>query len=336
MSWVAALAVTVLVAAGLTRYMVAMPGRSFAGPLAPLDGAAAARRDRLRAHVEMLGGRIGERSVWRPDALAAAAEYIATTWHDAGYRVGRQAFMAAGREVMNLHVERTGSDPVRVVVIGAHYDSVLGSPGANDNASGVAAILELAAQFRTSAPAVTLRFVAFVNEEPPFFLTWDMGSRRYARHCRDAGERVVAMLSLETIGCYLDLPGSQHYPGPFRLLYPGTGNFVAFVGNLRSRALVRRCVGAFRRATLFPSEGAAPPGYLPGVFWSDHWAFWREGFPAVMVTDTAPFRYRHYHSVDDTPDKLNYDRMTRVVGGLGHVVTELAGAPPSPLAHDTE
>lgn len=332
-----AVAVTVLVAAGLTRYMVAMPGSSFADPLPPLDGDLVALRDRLRVHVEMLGGEIGERSVWRPDALAAAAEYIEAAWRAAGYRVGRQAFTAAGREVVNLHVEIPGvARPDAVVVVGAHYDSVLGSPGANDNGSGVAALLELAARLRHLAPAVTLRFVAFVNEEPPFFLTWDMGSRRYARRCREAGDRVEAMLSLETIGCYLDLPGSQRYPGPFRLLYPGTGNFVAFVGNLRSRALVRRCVGAFRRATRFPSEGAAPPGYLPGVFWSDHWAFWREGFAAVMVTDTAPFRYRYYHSVDDTPDKLNYDRMTRVVGGLGDVVTELVGAPTPSFAHDTE
>jgi len=132
------------------------------------------------------------------------------------------------------------------------------------------------------------------------------------------------MIALETIGCYSDEPGSQAYPPLFNLLYPDTGNFIGFVGNLRSRSLVRRMLGLFRRHASFPSEGCAAPGWVTGIGWSDHWSFWEEGFPAIMITDTAPFRYRHYHSTDDTPDKIDYDRMARVVAGLIDPIRELA------------
>jgi hypothetical protein len=146
----------------------------------------------------------------------------------------------------------------------------------------------------------------------------------YARGCKQRGDNIVAMLSLETIGCYLDEPGTQHYPGFFGFLYPSTGNFIGFVGNVGSRGLVRQVVRSFRANAQFPSEGGAIPGFVPGVGWSDHWAFWQEGYPAIMVTDTAPFRYRHYHEPTDTPDKIDYARMARVVGGLEAVVSELA------------
>jgi len=324
--WAAALAIALVVAAiPSVRFMTRMPGRSHHGPLPPLSAAAVPVRDALRRHVALLGGTIGERHIWRPEALARAADYVERELAAAGYQVARQGFTARGLPVANLFAERRGG--VRaddIVLVGAHYDTVRGSPGANDNGSGVAALLELAHVLREVPLGCTVRFVAFVNEEAPFFMTRSMGSRVCARACRAAGERVVAMLSLETIGCYLDRPHSQHYPGPFALVYPTVGNFIAFVGNLRSRALVRRCVAAFRAATAFPSEGAALPAYIPGVFWSDHWAFWREGYPAVMVTDTAPFRYREYHTAHDTPDKLDYERMASVVIGMADVVRELA------------
>jgi hypothetical protein len=136
------------------------------------------------------------------------------------------------------------------------------------------------------------------------------------------------MLSLETIGFFSDVAGSQHYPFPFGLLYPRTGNFIAFVGNIASRALVRRSIAAFRQHTAFPSEGVAAPGWMTGIGWSDHWAFWQEGYPAVMVTDTALFRYAPYHTHADTPVQINYERMARVVAGLARVITALADAPP--------
>lgn len=165
--------------------------------------------------------------------------------------------------------------------------------------------------------------MAFVNEEMPFYRSAEMGSVRYARRARERGEHITAMISLETIGHYSDAPGSQHYPGAFGLFYPDTANFIAFVSNLRSHALVRRAVGAFRRHAAFPSEGVAAPGWMVGIGWSDHWAFWEAGYPAIMVTDTAPFRYPHYHDAGDTPERVDYDRTARVTVGLAGVIQNL-------------
>jgi Zn-dependent M28 family amino/carboxypeptidase len=190
----------------------------------------------------------------------------------------------------------------------------------------VAAVLALARRFAPRKVDRTLRFMAFANEEPPFFRTEDMGSRVYARRCAERGEKVVAMLSLETIGFYDDRPGTQHYPPPFGLLYPSRGNFIGFIGNTASGSLVRRAVAAFRRNEPFPSEGAAMPESISGVGFSDQWSFWREGYPALMVTDTAMYRYPFYHRAQDTPDKVDFDRLARVVRGLEHVVAVLAGA----------
>jgi Zn-dependent M28 family amino/carboxypeptidase len=215
--------------------------------------------------------------------------------------------------------------PDEIVIIGAHYDSVQGSPGANDNASGVAAILNLARRFRSPPSDRTLRFLAFVNEEKPFAHTTQMGSWVYARRCRERDEKVVAMISLETIGYYKDEPGSQKYPPTVGLLYPSTGNFVAFVGNTRYGWLVRQVVAAFRRSEPFPSEGGALPETILNVGFSDHWSFWQEDYPAMMVTDTANFRYPYYHSPQDTVDKVDFEKTARVVRGLGRVVGTLVG-----------
>lgn len=151
-----------------------------------------------------------------------------------------------------------------------------------------------------------------------------MGSYVYARRCRERSENVLAMLSLETMGYYSDEPGSQKYPPVFGALYPSEGNFIGVVGNVRSRQLVRQVVRIFRSHTDFPCEGAALPGSITGVGWSDHWSFWQERYPAVMITDTAPFRYPYYHHPQDTPDKVDFEKMARVVDGLEHVVERLA------------
>jgi hypothetical protein len=314
---------------GLTGWltMIRMPGRSHTGALPPLSDEERALRDRLARHVQALAGDIGERNVWRLDRLRAASGYVQDGFREHGYEVEVQAFDAMGRTVENVAAERRGERrPDEIVVVGAHYDSVAGSPGANDNATGVAALLELARASATRTPARTVRFVAFTNEEPPFFQTDDMGSLHYARRAKARGERIVAMLSIETIGAYSDEPGSQQYPLPFfGALYPDTANFITFVGNVGSRHLVRRAIGAFRADTAFPSQGAAVPGWIPGIGWSDHWAFWQQGYPAIMVTDTALFRYGPYHTMGDVPSQVDYDRMTRVVAGLAAVVDELGG-----------
>jgi Zn-dependent M28 family amino/carboxypeptidase len=187
-------------------------------------------------------------------------------------------------------------------------------------------MLALARRFSGTRTSRTVRFVAFANEEPPFFQTDLMGSRVYAKQCRARDENIAAMLSLETMGYFDDSAGSQRYPLPFGLLYPSTGNFIGFVGNMRSGDLVRRAVGTFRRSEPFPSEGGALPDFIPGIGFSDQWSFWQEGYDALMVTDTAMFRYPHYHEAEDTPDKIDFDRLARVVRGLARVVDELVNA----------
>ena len=305
--------------------MIRMPGRSWNGPLPQLTGAQTALRHELQRYVEALAADIGERSVFQPGRLAAAERFIETTFADAGYTVQRHPFDVLGVTCVNLSAAIQGTDrPDEIVIVGGHYDTVFDCPGANDNGSGIAATLALARALRDHAPARTIRFVAFVNEEPPLFQTPQMGSLVYAKACRDKDENVVAMLSIETIGFYSDTTGSQDYPVPIGLFYPSRGDFIAFVGNYKSRRLVREVVGSFRRQAKFPSQGGALPGGLPGVGWSDHWSFWQVGYPALMVTDTAPFRYPHYHRPSDTPDKLDYERMARVVDGLRAVVEELA------------
>ncbi len=309
--------------------MFRMPGKSHRGPLPALTETQAGLRDALKRDIETLAGEIGERNLYRYDKLLEAARYIEDSLAEAGYEVERQAFEVNGKTCVNLAAEITGRNRAgEIVVVGGHYDTVPGCPGANDNGTGVAATLVLARVMRDLDPERTLRFVLFVNEEPPFFQTPTMGSWVYARQCRQRQENIVAMLSLETIGYYRQEKGSQRYPmAGISLFYPSTGNFISFVGNVGSRRLVRRVVGAFRRHASFPSEGGALPGGIPGVGWSDHWAFWREGYPALMVTDTAPYRYPHYHEPSDTPDKIDYDRTARVVAGLQDVLEELANAP---------
>jgi hypothetical protein len=324
-------AAAILVAAGLAgvvlwAIMIRMPGTSYAGPFAPLTPHERDLEAALRRDVQRLAGDIGDRSAGHPSGLGDAAGVIERALAQAGYEVKRQRFESGGQPCDNLEVEiRGAASKDEIVVVGAHYDTVRGTPGADDNASGVAAMLALARAFAGAHPARTLRFVAFAAEEPPFFQTPRMGSAAYARRSRDRGEHVVAMLSLETLGLYSDQPGSQRYPTPFGLFYPSAGDFVAFVGDVSSRALVRRTVASFRASARFPSEGVAAPGAVPGVMWSDHWAFRQEGYPAVMVTDTAPFRNPGYHTADDTPERLTFAPMARVVAGLEAVVGELAG-----------
>ncbi|MBV8878468.1 MAG: M28 family peptidase [Planctomycetaceae bacterium] len=308
--------------------MIPMPGKSHRGPLPPLSPKQVELSSALRRDVVELAEKIGERNTYRHDALKKAADYMDRELSVAG-KVSRQTYTAAGKSCDNVEVEMRGSQtPDEIVVVGGHYDSVAGCVGANDNGTGAAAVLALARSLAKTSPARTLRFVGFVNEEPPHFRSEEMGSRVYAKRCREREENIVAMLSLETIGFYSDDDGSQKYPTPLDLFYPSQGNFIAFVGNVGSGSLVRRCVRLFRERAAFPSEGAAVPGFLPGVGWSDHESFWEYGYKGVMVTDTAPFRYPHYHQQGDTPDKVDFDRCARVVDGVEQIVRELAGIAP--------
>ena len=299
-----------------------MPGKnvSKAGPLSSDE---VALREELRADVQKLAGEIGERNMWHYAELNAAAEFMEDSFSRAGFRPRQDSYELRGQACHNIEVEIPGTRP-EVLLIGAHYDSVFGSPGANDNASGVAAVLALARRFANANPKHTLRFVAFVNEEPPYFLSGEMGSLIYARRCKERDDKIAAMISLETIGYFSDAPNSQAYPSPgLGIFYPKVGNFIGFVSNVQSRGLLRRVMRLFRKHAKIPSEGAALPAFVPGVSWSDQWSFWQNGYPGIMVTDTAPFRYPYYHSSNDTPDKLDYDRFALVVSGMGKVIDDL-------------
>jgi hypothetical protein len=303
--------------------VIRMPGTGFSGMLPALSAEEAAIASEMRRDVGVLAGEIGDRNVFRPAAYTAAREYLEGELRAAGHDVRRQEFGVQGYTCVNLEVEVRGTDrPEEIVVVGAHYDSVSGCPAANDNGSGVAAVLALARRARPMAR--TVRYVLFANEEPPFFWTEDMGSWVYAKACRGRDDKIVGMITPETIGCYSDEPGSQRYPLPSRMGYSSAGNFIMFVGMYESRALVRRCVGEFRRTTEFPCHGVAASILVPFVGASDHWGFWKCGYPSLMVTDTAPLRYRHYHMATDTPEKVDYERAARVVGGIGRVAAEIA------------
>jgi len=317
----------------LLWYMVKVPGASYAGALTLLTSEEQHVAANSRRHIAAIASR--EHNVFHAAELEASAQYIEKTLAGLGhapaaqrYPVPESELVSRPAEVRNIEVELRGSARAsEIVIVGAHYDSVIGAPGANDNGSGVAAVLELARLLKDAKPARTLRCVLFVNEEPPFDQTPAMGSRVYARRSRERGENIVAMFSLETIGYYSDAPGSQRYPFPFSLFYPSTGNFVAFVSNLSSRALLHESLASFRRHAGLPSEGVAAPAFIPGVDWSDHRSFWEQGWPALMVTDTAPYRYPHYHSAGDTPDKVDYERLARVVTGLHRMLLDLAQVP---------
>jgi hypothetical protein len=301
-----AIFVVALGIAGFLYFMIRMPGTSHAGPLPPLTGEARALSLRLRLHVAALAAK--ERNV----DLETPARYIEQAFRSQGLEFSVQEFVSGERKVRNIEAG------VGDIVVGAHYDTVPGSPGANDNASGVAVLIELAAM------KVPVRLVAFANEEPPYSFGPEMGSWTWAKRARDLGEPIHAMFSLEMLGYFRDTAGSQRYPAPLGLFYPDRADFIAFVGDLGARGLVRRSIGAFRKSAKFPSEGVAAPSFIPGVTWSDHWSFRRHGYPAIMITDTAFYRYPHYHRPSDTPDKLDYERMARVTLGLAAMLNELA------------
>ncbi|MBF0371336.1 MAG: M20/M25/M40 family metallo-hydrolase [Magnetococcales bacterium] len=317
---------------GMLFFVSDMPGDSFEGAPPPLTRQEMALSQRLKNHVHYLADTIGERNVWHPGTLERSVAYIEQHFKAMGLPVTRRPYALEGEAgqrmegaVYNLEVELAGGDPERgVMVIGAHYDTVPASPGANDNGTGVAGLLELARLLQGQTFHQTIRLVAFVNEEPPFFQTPEMGSQVYARESQAAGERITAMYALETIGYFSNRPHSQSYPFPLGLIYPNQGHFIAFVANPPSRSLLHQTLGIFRHHATIPSEGLAAPSFIPGVDWSDHASFWEYDIPAVMITDTAPYRYPHYHQPEDTPDKIDYAAFTRVVSGLADTFVELA------------
>ncbi|KHD05675.2 aminopeptidase [Candidatus Thiomargarita nelsonii] len=318
-----AVAFTLILVGGLWFYMIQMPNVSFQGKAPPLNPDEREVLDNLKTHIAFLANDLGGRN--QDNSLTTSKNHIIELFRSYGYQVSLQKYQVLDQTYTNIEVELRGQKkPEEIIIIGAHYDSVVGSPGANDNGSGVAGTLEIARRLSGQALSRTIRFVAFVNEEPPFFKTEAMGSLVYANRSAEKGEKIVGMMTLETIGYFREEPGSQHYPALINFFYPDKGNFIAFVGNLSSRRLLREAIDIFRKHATIPSEGAVLPAWIQGVDWSDHWSFWENGYPAIMITDTAPYRYPYYHTAQDTPDKIDYKKMTRVVLSVQKMLEVLA------------
>ncbi len=278
--------------------------------------------ERLKKHVQKLSGDIGDRSVFEYGKLEAAAKYIEKQFNQAGYKTQSQSFEVYGKKVRNIIAEKKGSDKnADVIVVGAHYDTCF-NIGADDNASGIAGIIELAREFSKKSPKNTFRFVAFVNEEPPFLKTDNMGSWVYAKELKKSGTPVSGAIILEMIGYFTDKPFSQRYPPLLGVFYPNRGNYIAAVGNWRSRKFLSKAVAGFKKGTAFPVESLTI-GSVPGADLSDHWSFWREGYRAIMFTDTAFYRNPHYHKDSDVWETLDYGRMSYVLKGVASSLSAL-------------
>jgi len=282
--------------------------------------------ERARRTVETLAGKYPSRHGSNPAVLEGAASFIEQEFASLGYQVQTQWYESDGVRVRNIIVEKKGEHPEKgSIVIGAHYDTVVGTPGADDNATGIAGLIELSRLLKEQQNNRTIRFVAFPHEEPPYFYTQQMGSRRYARKLKESGESIFAMLTLEMIG-YAGEGYKQLYPAPLlRILgrYPKDGNYIALVSNLRSSRVLLKVRKAMRQRGTIGVESLSAPGFIPPLFLSDHSSFWKYGFPALMITDTAFLRNPHYHSATDTADTLNYEFLANVVDAVHAAVLAL-------------
>lgn len=303
--------------AGGLASCVAQPAvRAIASPDVSIDPAA------LERHVRMLAVTLAPRSYQHTDNLEAAGNYVLEEFKRYGLATDVQTFEVDGHSYRNV-IARLGPAAGPLIVIGAHYDGCADTPGADDNASGVAGLLELARALAANPPRQSVELVAYSLEEPPFFRSQYMGSFQHAQSLAQRHREVKLMLSLEMIGYFRDAPGSQRYPiGALKLLYPDEGNFVALVGAYRDFGDMRRVKGLFKGASTLPATSINAPALVQGVDFSDHASYWRFEMPAFMVTDTAFLRNANYHRAGDTPDTLDYARMAQVVRGVYAVAQE--------------
>ena len=280
---------------------------------------------RLENHVEELSTKIGERSVLRGNGLDQAKTYIHDAFKAAGLTVTEQAYMYNERRVVNLIADPPGvTTNSRPYIIGAHYDTVIGTPGADDNASAVAVMLELARSATNKPPEIPLRFVAFTLEEPPNHATQYQGSRVFVKQLIDNGMDISGAIILEMVGL---TTAKQHYPLFLRWVgYPEVGNFIGVVGNRASKAFGKQVLQGMHKNPDLPVESLfvwLNGWILPDTRLSDHAPFWDKGFPALMITDTAYFRNKNYHGPNDTADTLDYNFMARLVKSLEYTFDEL-------------
>ncbi len=281
--------------------------------------------DILHDDVSFLSETLGPRNPVHYASLSAAAEWISERWRSQGYDVKRQTFLVDGKECANLEIEIPGRRlPSEIVIVSAQYDTWPETPGANNNAGGVAVLLKLSDMLKGFQPDRTIRLVAFTTQEPPYDNTESMGSLRYARRCRESGENIRVMLCMDAIGIYRQEPGTQKLPFPFSLFYPDRGNFLGFIADLGSRPAVVVATRGFKKGSSFPIEAGCAPRWVKGVTWSDHFSFWKYGYRAVQITDTGAFRSPSHTSVDDTIDKIDFVALARITIGMYSSVLECA------------
>ncbi|MCE3015122.1 MAG: M28 family peptidase [Pirellula sp.] len=285
----------------------------------------------LRLHVDRLAGLIGPRCLQKPKSIAATMGYIEGQWADMGYTSSRECFDAIGDEATNIIVEQVGcKHPEEIILLGAHYDTIYSTPGADDNASAVAVLLEVGRLLRQHQSKRTIRYAAFACEEPPYFNVDAMGSQHHARQSRLRGDKIRGMLCLEMVGYYCDAANSQKVPPLIpkwlRRFFPHRGNFLAAVGNMPSWKLCWRFRRGFKRgARSMPLFSVCLPEKINEIRLSDNSSFWDQGYPALMLTDTSFLRNPNYHRATDTPETLDYQRMTDVTLGVASALRYLAG-----------
>ena len=293
----------------------------------PLSKDEVALKEELESHVRTLALTFGQRNIMNPGSLFRCLGFIKKFWDDCGYKVHSQDYLAYEDIFTNLWVEIPGSKhPEEIVILGAHYDTFPGTPGADDNGTALAGLLAVSKMLAGARSERTLRFVAFANEEPPYFMTDLMGSYVYARACKERQEDIKVMICLEMLGYFSDEPGSQRVTYD---LLPEEGNFIALAGNVESKAEILRAGSAFQAVTDFPlSLAAVPESMVPAIGYSDHWSFWQCGWPAFMVTDTGPLRNPHYHLPSDLPETIDFEALTRVVTGVRAIVESFSRKQP--------
>ncbi len=309
----------------LIWYCIVFPRRSKTAPLPKLNAEGLDLASRLSGHIAEIAQ--GPRNIAHFVSLESAATHIQDTLYEVGHRPEIQEFPVAGKYVRNIEVvfePQIQTEHPATLILGAHYDSDGVSPGAHDNGTGVAATLELARRLKGWQPQHhRLRLLFWVNEEHPWGKTKNMGSWQHAKMMKDQGENIMGAIALETLGYFSTKPDSQRLPFPFSAAFSNVGDFVAFVALPKSRIFLERVTRAFRNASVFPSVGGLAPGYVEGVDLSDHWAYHQFGYPALMVTDTAPFRNPYYHSINDLPDTVDYDSLSYITMGLENMVRRL-------------
>lgn len=284
-------------------------------------------RDRLVQHVDQLAGQIGPRILAKPESISATIDYLTSQWKAMGYEVRHETYESSDGPATNLVVEIPGTSSGEVIVLGAHYDTVANTPGADDNASAVAVLLEVSRLLKEFTPRRTVRFVSFACEEAPYMSLGSMGSQQHAQQAKQRGEK-IAMLCLEMVGYFRDEPGSQSIPSSIpkvlHWLFPKRGNFLAAIGNLNSWQLSWAFRRGFKKASRLKLFSICLPEKIEEIRRSDNSSFWDAGYPALMLTDTSFLRNANYHQPSDTPDTLDYDAMTQVSLGVASAVRRLA------------